>query len=172
MSTNTATESYYPYDQDEHGAHEGDSHYRVLPHNLEAEQGLLGALLVDNRAYEKIGDFIKPEHFYSPAHQRIFTAVQQFIDRGQIASPVTLKGYFEKDADLKDVGGAAYLADLAASIVSTINTEAYGRTIYDLHMRRELIALGEEVVNGLRIRHASRKLGQRGEDRGIGAVAP
>ncbi len=122
-------------------------HYRVLPHNLEAEQGLLGALLVDNRAMEKVSDFLKPEHFFHPAHQRIYTAVTQFIDRGQTASPVTLKGYFEKDADLKDVGGAAYLADLAGSIVSVINAQDYGRTIYELHMRRELIALGEEIVN-------------------------
>ncbi len=122
--------------------------YRILPHNIEAEQGLLGALLVDNRTLEKISDFLKAEHFFSAAHQRIYTAITQFVDRGQTASPVTLKGYFEKDADLKDVGGAAYLADLAGSIVSVINVYDYGRTIYELHMRRELIALGEEIVNG------------------------
>lgn len=122
-------------------------HYRVLPHNLDAEQGLLGALLVDNRAYEKIGDLLKPEHFFNPAHQRIFTAIIQFIDRGQTASPVTLKGYFEKDADLKDVGGAAYLADLAGSIISVINVADYARTIYELYQRRELIGLGEDIVN-------------------------
>jgi replicative DNA helicase len=121
--------------------------YRVLPHNLEAEQGLLGALLVDNRSFEKIGDFLKAEHFFASAHQRIFTAIQQFVDRGQTASPVTLKGYFEKDADLKDVGGSVYLADMAGSIVSVINVYDYGRTIYELHQRRELIALGEDIVN-------------------------
>ncbi|MCB1784044.1 MAG: replicative DNA helicase [Alphaproteobacteria bacterium] len=143
MSTQTAYDSYEPYDMPD-----SDSpHYRVLPHNLEAEQGLLGALLIDNRSYERIGDFLKPDHFFSPVHQRIYTAVTQLVDRGQNASPVTLKGYFEKDEELKDVGGAAYLADLAASVVSTINIESYGRTIYDLFMRRELIALGEEVVN-------------------------
>lgn len=122
-------------------------HYRVLPHNEEAEQALLGALLVDNRAYEKIADFLKADHFYMPVHQRIFMAVIQFIDRGQTASPVTLKGYFEKDADLKDTGGGAYLADLAGSIVSIINVADYGQTIYELYMRRQLIELGEEVVN-------------------------
>lgn len=121
--------------------------FRVLPHNLEAEQGLLGALLVDNRSLEKVSEFLRAEHFFHPAHQRIYTALVQFIDRGQTASPVTLKGYFEKDADLKDVGGAAYLADLAGSIVSVINVYDYGQTVYELHMRRELIALGEEIVN-------------------------
>lgn len=122
-------------------------HYRVLPHNLEAEQGLLGALLADNRAYEKVGDLLRSEHFFNPAHQRIFTAISQFIDRGQMASPVTLKSYFEKDLDLKDVGGGAYLADLAASVISVINVDDYAQTIYELHLRRELIGLGEEIVN-------------------------
>ena len=120
--------------------------YRTLPHNLEAEQGLLGALLVDNRALEKI-DFLKPQHFFMPAHQRIFEALQKLIDRGQTASPVTLKAYFETDADLTAVGGSDYLADLAASVVSVINAGDYANSIHDLHMRRELIAVGEEVVN-------------------------
>jgi replicative DNA helicase len=121
--------------------------YRVLPHNQDAEQALLGALLVDNRAYEKVGDFLKAAHFFLPAHQRIFEAVVKMIDRGQTASPVTLKNYFEKDDDLKEVGGAEYLADLAASVVSVINAQDYARTIYDLHLKRELISIGEEVVN-------------------------
>ena len=121
--------------------------YRVLPYNIEAEQGLLGVLLIDNRAQEKIGDLLKFDHFYLPAHQRIYRAISTMIDRGQTASPVTLKGYFEKDQDLADVGGAEYLSDLAAGIVSTINADDYARTIYDLYLRRELITLGEEVVN-------------------------
>lgn len=122
-------------------------HYREAPYNAEAEQGLLGALLVNNGAYEKIGDLLRAEHFYMPVHQRIFTAVSQFIDRGQTASPVTLKNYFEKDEDLSDLGGGAYLADLAGSIVSVINVRDYAETIYELFMRRELIDLGEEIVN-------------------------
>ena len=69
--------------------------YRILPHNQEAEQGLLGALLVDNRAVEKVGDFLKAVHFFMPAHQRIYDAIIKMIDRGQTASPVTLKNYFE-----------------------------------------------------------------------------
>lgn len=125
----------------------GEPAYRMLPHNLEAEQGLLGALLIDNRALEKVTDFMKAEHFFVPAHQRIYHAIITMVERGQSASPVTLKNYFQNDEDLKDVGGAEYLAELAASVVSVINAADYGQTIYDLHMRRELITLGEEIVN-------------------------
>lgn len=124
-----------------------DKHYRVLPHNIEAEQGLLGALLIDNRNQEKIGDFLRPEHFSVPAHQRIYEAIYTLIERGQTATPVTLKSYFEKDNDLKHVGGSEYLADLASSVISVVNTEDYGRHIYDLFLRRSLISLGEDIVN-------------------------
>lgn len=121
--------------------------YRILPHNIEAEQGLLGALLVDNRTHEKIGDFLRSKHFFMPAHQRIYDSIITLIERGQTASPVTLKNYFEKDDDLKDVGGAAYLADLAANVINVINVNDYARTIYELHLRRQLITLGEDIVN-------------------------
>lgn len=123
------------------------AHYREPPYNQEAEQGLLGALLVKNGSYEKIGDLLRAEHFFMPVHQRIFTALSQFIDRGQTASPVTLKNYFEQDEDLKELGGGAYLADLAGAIVSVINVRDYAETIYELFMRRELIDLGEGIVN-------------------------
>lgn len=121
--------------------------YRMLPHNNDAEQGLLGTLLIDNRTIEKIGDFLKADHFFVPAHRRIFESIQKLIDRGQNASPVTLKNYFDDDEDLKDVGGAMYLADLAANVVTVINAADYARTIYELHLRRQLISLGEDVVN-------------------------
>ncbi len=142
MVTELATQQAPAGQQDDEGAR-----YRILPHNLEAEQGLIGALLVDNRALEKVGDFLRSEHFFMPAHQRIYDAILKLIDRGQTASPVTLKGYFEQDSDLSHVGGAEYLADLAASVVTVINAHDYGRTIYDLHLRRELITLGGDMVN-------------------------
>ena len=128
-------------------SNENAAGYRTVPHNLEAEQGLLGALLVDNRSMEKVGDFLRSDHFYAPAHQRIYVAIQTLVDRGQTASPVTLKSYFDKDQDLESVGGAAYLADLAGSVISIVNVEDYGRTIYELYLRRELITFGEDVVN-------------------------
>jgi replicative DNA helicase len=121
---------------------------RQIPHNIEAEQGLLGALLIDNRVHEKISEFLRPDHFYAPAHGRIFAAIGKLLERNQIASPVTLKAAFEADDDLRHLGGGAYLAELAASVVTIINAEDYGRTIFELHLRRQLITLGEEVVNG------------------------
>lgn len=120
---------------------------RQIPHNVEAEQALLGALLVDNRGMEKIGDFLRADHFYVPAHQRIFSGITHLADRGLSADPVTLKTYFETDSDLSHVGGAEYLRDLAANVITIINTEDYARTIYDLFLRRSLIGLGEDVVN-------------------------
>jgi replicative DNA helicase len=146
--SSTRLKNNHPSPAPERPAPEGNEQpaYRILPHNMEAEQGLLGALLVDNRAMEKIGDFLRQDHFFVPAHKRIYAGIEKLIERGQSASPVTLKGYFEKDEALAGVGGAQYLAELAASVITIINTEDYGRTIYDLHLRRELITLGEDMV--------------------------
>jgi replicative DNA helicase len=122
--------------------------YRNPPHNEEAEQALLGMILVNNRAFEKVGEFLRPEHFFDPAHARIFRACMILIERGQIANPVTLKAYFTQDADLADIGGAEYLARLAAAIVTVHSAEDYGRAIYDCFLRRQIIEVGEEMVNG------------------------
>jgi replicative DNA helicase len=120
--------------------------YRIiLPQNLEAEQGLLGALMLDNSALEKVSDFLRPFHFFIPVHQRLYEAILKPAERGQIAGPVTLKNYFEKDDDLTHVCGTEYLADLTASVITIINAEDYGRTIDDLYMRRELIRLWQDV---------------------------
>jgi replicative DNA helicase len=119
---------------------------RQMPHNAEAEQGLLGALLIDNRAFERVSDFLKAEHFYAPVHGRIFEALSKLIERGQIASAVTLKAAFGDDEDLAHLGGAAYLADLAGSVVTILAVEDYGRAIFEAHLRRELITLGEETI--------------------------
>lgn len=124
-----------------------DAEYRVQPHNEEVEQALLGALLVNNRSLEKVSEFLKPEHFYNPVHGRIFEAIVKFVERGQDASPITLKNFFEKDQDLSQVGGGQYLSDLAAHIISVVNVEDYGRMVYELHLLRALISLGEDVVN-------------------------
>src|SRR5690606_10011632 len=124
-----------------------DAEYRTMPHNDEVEQALLGALLVNNRSLEKVSEFLKPEHFYNPVHGRIYDAIVKFVERGQDASPITLRSFFEKDQDLAQVGGGQYLADLAAHIISVVNVEDYGRTVYELHLLRALISLGEDVVN-------------------------
>jgi replicative DNA helicase len=120
---------------------------RSPPHNDEAEMALLGAILHNNRAFERVADFLRPEHFASRVHGRVFEAISRLIDRGQIADPITLKQYFEADADLAEIGGYAYLMRLAGSVASIVNAEDYGRTVHDLHLRRQLIALGEDMVN-------------------------
>jgi replicative DNA helicase len=120
---------------------------RVPPHNAEIEAALLGAILTNNRAFERVGDFLRAEHFYEPVHGRIYAALEKLIEQGQIGSPLTLKHYFEKDEALAAVGGSQYLFDLAASVVTVINAVDYGRTIYDLFLRRQLIELGEDIVN-------------------------
>jgi replicative DNA helicase len=121
--------------------------YRTPPHNEEAEQALLGAILVNNKAFEKVGEFLRPEHFFFPEHQKIFRACHRLIERNQVANPTTLKAFFEGDSDVQEVGGADYLARMAAAIVTVTNAEDYGRIIHDLYLRRALIDVGEEMVN-------------------------
>ena len=133
-------------DRDDGGETAGHG-YRTAPHNVEAEQDLLGAILVNNDAAAKVSDFLKPEHFAEDVHRRIYQAAITLVERGEIADPVTLKSYFDRDSALADIGGSQYLARLAASATTIINAENYGRLIYDLAMRRELILLGEEIVN-------------------------
>ncbi len=126
----------------------GEAIYREVPHNLEAEQALIGAILINNDAIIKVQSFLNPEHFINPAHGKIYEAAIRLIEKGMLASPVTLKPYFEKDALLEEVGGSKYLASLAASAISIINAADYGHLIFDLAVRRELINLGEDIVNG------------------------
>ncbi len=133
------------------GGHEdgpdGPLGYRESPHNTEAEQALLGAILVKNEAAQRVSEFLEKEHFYEPVHGRIYEAARIIIDRGQIANPITMKSFFGQDEALADVGGDTYLARLAGAAVTIINAEDYGRVIYDCFLRRELIAIGEDVVN-------------------------
>jgi len=126
---------------------ESDANYRTPPRNLEAEQALLGAILVNNEAYRRVAEFLLPDHFAEPVHQRIYDAIRTLIERAQIANPVTLKNLFDQDGALTEIGGAQYLARLAANVVTIINAADYGRQIYDLHLRRQLINIGEDVVN-------------------------
>ena len=120
---------------------------RLPPANIEAEQALLGALLANNRAYERVSDFLAPEHFAHPAHGRIFQSIARRVETGQLADAVTLRAEFEHSGILDEVGGAAYLAQLLSAMVGIINAGEYGRAIHDAWTRRQLIDLGETVVN-------------------------
>jgi replicative DNA helicase len=120
---------------------------RTPPYNTEAEQALLGAILINNTAYYRVCEFLQPEHFGNAVHGRIFASIGKLLGRGQIANPVTLKNLFDQDGALAEIGGAQYLARLAGAAAAIINAEDYGRAVHDLYLRRELIALGEDVVN-------------------------
>ncbi len=121
---------------------------REPPHNFEAEQALLGSILVNNAAYHRVAEFLKGEHFADPLHGKLFDSLARLIERGQLVSAVTLKTYIESDEDMKAAGGAAYLAGLAAASVHVIDAGDFGRLVHDLFLLRELITLGQDVVNG------------------------
>ena len=120
--------------------------FRIPPHNIEAEQALLGAVLVNNDAFDRVSDFLRPEHFSEELHRRIFEVASQLIRAGKVATPITLKTFLGEH-DLGGVTIPQYLARLAAEATSVINAQDYGRTIYDLALRRNLIDIGEEIVN-------------------------
>jgi replicative DNA helicase len=126
---------------------EAEAEIRIAPHNTEAEQALLGAIFRNNLAYGRVSDFLEAEHFANAVHARIYAAIGKLIDRGQVANPVTLKNVFDQDVALAEIGGAQYLMRLAESAVTIINAEDYARRIHDLHLRRQLIGIGEDVVN-------------------------
>ncbi|MGL4309528.1 MAG: replicative DNA helicase [Paracoccaceae bacterium] len=116
------------------------------PHNIEAEQQLLGAILTNNDIYDRIRSLVQGEHFYDPVHARIFEIASARIQKNALASPVTLKAFMEDDPGLKELGGPAYLARLAGAAVSSFAARDYAQMIYDFAVRRELIALGRDIV--------------------------
>ncbi|HTJ02151.1 MAG TPA: DnaB-like helicase C-terminal domain-containing protein, partial [Methylovirgula sp.] len=120
--------------------------FRTPPHNVEAEQALLGAILVNNDAFDRVSDFLKAQHFSEELHRRIFDVASQLIRAGKIATPITLKTFLGEH-DLGGVTIPQYLARLAAEATTIINAEDYGRTIHDLAVRRDLIVIGEDIVN-------------------------
>ena len=121
--------------------------FRSAPHNIEAEQALLGAVLVNNEAFYRVSDFLNPEHFFEPIHQKIYQLTRDLIRAGKVATPVTLKTFIGADVDIGGMTVSQYLARLAAEATTIINAEDYGRTIYDLSIRRALIIVGEDMVN-------------------------
>ncbi|MGA7612998.1 MAG: DnaB-like helicase C-terminal domain-containing protein, partial [Xanthobacteraceae bacterium] len=121
--------------------------FRAAPHNIEVEQALLGAVLVNNEAFYRVSDFLAPQHFFEALHQKIYELAGSLVRQGKVASPVTLKTFLPADLDIAGLNASQYLARLAAEATTVINAEDYGRTIYDLAIRRDLIVIGEDMVN-------------------------
>src|SRR5215510_5454743 len=121
--------------------------YRAAPHNIEVEQALIGAILVNNEAFYRVSDFLEPGHFFEPLHQSIFDLAASLIRAGKVATPITLKTFLPADLDVGGLNASQYLARLAAEATTVINAADYGRTIYELALRRSLIVLGEDMIN-------------------------
>jgi len=121
--------------------------FRSAPHNIEVEQALLGAILVNNEAFYRVSDFLEPEHFFEPLHQKIYKDIGSLVRAGKSATPLTLKTFLPADLDVAGLSASQYLARLAAEATTIINAGDYGRNIYDLAIRRALIGIGEVMVN-------------------------
>jgi replicative DNA helicase len=121
--------------------------FREAPHNLEAEQALLGAILVNNEAIDRVTSFLKAEHFQDPLHGRIYEHALKLIWGGKRATPITLKTYFQNEPAQGGPNVTQYLGQLVLNATTIINSDDYGRTIYDLAIRRKLIQIGETMVN-------------------------
>ena len=114
-----------------------ESKMRILPHNTEAEQSLLGAIMLNNGCFENVSEFLLPIHFATPI---------KVIQKGEVADPITLRAYFEKNDDLQSISGGEYLVQLVNSVVSIAGVENYGRLIHELYIRRQLMMLGENMA--------------------------
>ncbi|MEY4240751.1 MAG: hypothetical protein RJA14_447, partial [Pseudomonadota bacterium] len=117
-----------------------------MPHNLEAEQALLGSLMFDNAVFERLSDRLRGSHFHEPFHQRLYEAIEDHIRQGMLAEPTILMERFKLDPAFQEFGGLRYLADLVDRAPPAANAPDYARVVYDLALRRDLIRIGGEIV--------------------------
>ena len=117
-----------------------------VPHSIEAEQQLLGAILTNNDLFDRVASIVRADHFYDPVHARIFETASARIAKNNLASPVTLKAFMEDDSGLAELGGPAYLVRLAGAAISSFAVRDYAEMIYDLAIRRELITVGNDIA--------------------------
>ena len=115
------------------------------PSNLEAEQALLGSILVNNDIIDEISSFINPETFYDPSHIKIFEVIESLNNKGMIANPITLKNFFEKEKILDEVGGTEYLVKLTRFSGSVKQANDYAKIIQEMYLRRELIKISDKL---------------------------
>lgn len=115
-------------------------------HNLEAEQSLLGALMLNNQAFEIVIEFLRSEHFSHPLHKAIYEIIGRLIERSQVADPITLKPLLENDPLMQEAGGIGYLVDLVAGVSSTVSVRDYGQMIHEFYLRRTLASIGDEIM--------------------------
>jgi len=122
-------------------------HPRELPNNIEAEQSVIGSILVSNDIFDDVSPIINYSKFYDPIHQKIFLAIENLISKGMLANPITLKNYFENDKNLIELEGHEYLVKITKFSTSLRQAIEYAKIIYDMHVRRELIKISEATID-------------------------
>ena len=120
---------------------------KQIPSNIEAEQALIGSVLVSNEIYDEITSLIDSKKFYDPIHKKIFETIETLIAKGLLANPITLKNYFENDEGLKELGGQEYLVKITKFSTSTKQAIDYANIVHEMHLRRELIKISEDVLS-------------------------
>ena len=120
--------------------------FKELPNNIEAEQAVIGSILVSNDIFDDVSIIVDNKKFYDPVHQKIFAAIENLISKGMLANPITLKNYFENDNSLAELEGHEYLVKLTKFSTTTRQTIEYSKIVYDMHIRRELIKISETMT--------------------------
>ena len=118
---------------------------KKFPSNLEAEQALIGSVLVNNEIIDEISNIVNSHKFHDPAHKKIYEVIENLNNKGMIANPITLKNYFEKDNMLSEVGGTEYLVKLTRFSGSTKQATDYAKVIHEMYLRRELILISDKL---------------------------
>jgi replicative DNA helicase len=123
--------------------------FKELPNNIEAEQAVIGSILVNNDIFDEINTTISSINFYDPMHQKIFEAIESLIYKGMLANPITLKNYFEDEKD--DINVPEYLVKVTKFSTSVRQSVEYSKIIYDMFVRRELIKISEETIDSAKL---------------------
>ena len=123
--------------------------FKELPNNIEAEQAVIGSILVSNDIFDEVNTIISSTNFYDPMHQKIFNAIESLIYKGMLANPITLKNYFEDEKD--EINVPEYLVKVTKFSTSVRQAVEYSKIIYDMFVRRELIKISEETIDSAKL---------------------
>ncbi len=126
-----------------------ENNFKELPNNIEAEQAVLGSILLTNEIFDEINTIITNRNFYDPMHQKIFAAIENLIYKGMLANPITLKNYFENEKD--EINVPEYLVKVTKFSTSTRQAIEYSKIIYDMFVRRELIKISENTIDSAKL---------------------
>ena len=123
--------------------------FKELPNNIDAEQAVIGSILVSNDIFDEIGTIISSINFYDPMHQKIFEAIESLVYKGMLANPITLKNYFEDEKD--DLNVPEYLVKITKFSTSVRQAIEYSKIVYDMFVRRELIKISEQTIDSAKL---------------------